>query len=133
MIYGQNGNTECSKNLCVNVDISQDCLPQDCSLNPDFHYVSNGCSLHIEDFSSTTSTTIYSWSWNIAGIITLNGDQVDYVFPANGIYDICLSVLGTDFNNAECQNNICKQITIDNCNSPRQSVDASQNSSFTVK
>ncbi len=118
-VYGTNGETECEMNICMDVVITEDCIPEVCAIIPDFHYVVNGCNLHLEDFSSSISTSITDWNWSVQGLGTFAGDQVDCIVPTAGTYKVCLSITGIDGGGKPCYDQICRNININGCTTPR--------------
>jgi PKD repeat protein len=134
VIHGSNGQTECEKSICMNVVITDDCIPEACAVIADFHYVVNGCNLHLEDFSSSTATTITDWNWTVQGLGAFKGDQVDIIVPNSGTYKVCLSVIGIDGSRRSCYDQICKNIIINNCTTPRlaDSSNPANNISYSV-
>ena len=119
-VTANNGSEECTDVFCYDVDVNDGCVPEDCSLSADFDFVLEDCNLYLIDHSTGgAATTIANWSWDIAGIISLNGDIANYTFSSDGDFTVCLRINGFDGFGNYCDDMICKDVHVENCNEAR--------------
>ncbi len=91
--------------------------PCDCnSLAADFDYsLDANCKGH---FAGTTNTNCFSdvsYEWSVDGSVVGSGQTFDYPFSSNGIHTVCLRVTTVTPNGQECEQIVCKDVSVE-CN-----------------
>jgi PKD repeat protein len=83
---------------------------QYCDLEADFSFSSlpNNCRGLRFNASVSKGTAPYSYSWTFGGLATSNLAGPSYVFPANGTYQVCLTVVDS----AGCAVTRCRTVAV---------------------
>jgi hypothetical protein len=91
-------------------------FPCDCdAVNPNFSWTTDAdCSTHFTASSGSNCFEDVQYEWTSNGMHIGNGQTLDYSFPANGTYNVCLTTV-TNVNGEECVEEVCRQVTI-TCN-----------------
>lgn len=105
----------CEQQICHDVEIVN-CSPCNCSLlQPNFIANVTGCDAALIASGSIPACMIDpTFVWKLNGSIIGTGSTLNYTFPGNGTYDVCLEVVGV-INGVECHKKICRKVTITNC------------------
>lgn len=112
--------TVCTKTYCKDVQVTG-CEPCNCEdLLPTLNYqqtTSNPCSVLFYAGGTTPAclqNLTYKWYSNNVLIGTTS--TLNYSFPGNGVYNICLIVTGTKPDGTTCTKEVCKEVAINGCN-----------------
>jgi len=111
--------TICERRICKEVTVTDcsDCKCED--LIPSFSVQTDKCfghfvaSVHIPE---CMTNPVYNWYIN--GLLSYTGAVLNYNFPGNATYSVCLKVSATMPDGTICEQEICKQVTIVNCTPP---------------
>ncbi|MNJ85539.1 PKD domain protein [compost metagenome] len=104
-------------------EITTSCDPLPCTcdlLNPSFSVLVDKCH---GTFTSTTDippcmkehgAEIYEWT--VAGVYAGSSSTLNYTFPSNGGYAVCLKITTILPDGKKCTKEICQEVAVTNCN-----------------
>jgi hypothetical protein len=107
----------CQKQYCqfITIDCHQEC---DCEkLQIGFDVQTDKCDGHFEAWvvAPPECFSNITYDWYVNGSPVGSGPSFGYTFPANGTYLVCLYVTATLPNGQLCQKEVCKEVTITDC------------------
>lgn len=113
-VEGTDGTVKCKETICYTVKIT-DCKDCECEVKPDFRFNVEECSVKFEgDAGANACTQVLQYYWDFGdGNISHQQNPV-HTYAANGSYQVCLTVEGTD-GNTHCKNTICYTVDIRDC------------------
>ncbi len=105
--------------LCLNIQTISDCnsvnceiieLTNPCTIAPSFDAIITFDTIQL----ANTSIGDYNFtSWTFGDGITFTGNEVEYVYPQDGDYEVCMTTLSSE--TADCEFTICEMVSISSC------------------
>ena len=108
---------QCKDTYCEKLDV-RECTPSECLIYPKFDFKIEKCTVYFTDYSSVGSgsgAVITNWYWDFGDGNTSNLQNPSHVYAANGVYKVCLIIVGVNAAGQECKDQLCLEIKIDGC------------------
>lgn len=105
--------------ICLTIETESGCMDthceiveliKPCNLNPAFDFHIDLDTIQLINISEGEYTSI---SWTLGDGTTLNGEEVDHIYQADGEYTVCMTI--SDVEAEDCSFTICKEINIVTC------------------
>lgn len=109
-----NGVDTCYSTICYPVTIMCFTPGPVCNVNANFSSQSSQFSQTVNFTDLSTGqfgTNVTGWSWNFGDNTTSNVQNPSHTYAANGFYNVCLTVTGTNNGNT-CTSTICKKVKV---------------------
>lgn len=112
------GGVPCKPVICKEVTV--DCNPCNCDLlKPSFEMIVNQCN---GTFSTKTlipecmgASGQETYDWTVDGNYAGSGNTMNYTFPSNGTYAICMTITAFLPNGTTCTKQLCQNVAVTNC------------------
>ncbi len=114
-------------------DLSTGCMSTDtfeiacckCEVKADFKFDVSKCDVRFEDKSTSSKCSqITDYIWDFGDGTTSNAANPTHTYASNGIYNVCLIVIGND-GTSRCTDTICQRVEIKDCNPCKCGLDPS--------
>lgn len=105
--------------LCLSIETTTNCISiicdtiqliDPCNITPSFDAIISFDTIQLVNTSMGDYTNT---SWAFGNGITFSGNEVEYIYPQDGDYEACMTVLNSEA--ANCEFTICQMITINSC------------------
>jgi hypothetical protein len=108
--------SSCTKEFCKIVKV-KDCDPCNCDqLEIGFDHFLENCIGHFTGLVGLPACMeITGWNWSVNGVYVGSGPVFDYTFPANGVYNVCLTVTTIMPNGQKCFKEVCQLVEVKDC------------------
>ncbi|OFY67199.1 MAG: hypothetical protein A3H98_01130, partial [Bacteroidetes bacterium RIFCSPLOWO2_02_FULL_36_8] len=109
-IYGENCGQKCSKQICYTIFVKGPIY--NCIVTANFNFKGIGYTKQFAEVSFLSAgTTITGWYWNFGDGTSSTNQNPIHTFPANGIYNVCLTVYAVNGNQV-CKNTVCRKVYV---------------------
>jgi PKD repeat protein len=110
---------QCKDQFCMKVTVDGCGQVEPCKLAPNFSFKVDKCNVWFTDLSTAgVGTTITNWYWSFGDATTSNLQNPTHVYATAGIYNVCLTIVGTTATGEMCKEQFCQQLTIEGCGEP---------------
>lgn len=107
---------ECKNTYCYPVTVAGCGQTDPCNVSAKFDYKVDKCTIYFADLSAAgAGTTITNWYWSFGDATTSTLQNPTHTYTTAGVYNVCLTVVGTNAAGQQCKNQYCTQITVDGC------------------
>lgn len=108
--------TVCKKEACKLIEV-KDCDYCNCdNIQLIYDYWLEQCVGHFVGSATIPSCMqIVSWDWTVDGTPVGSGQVLDYVFPSNGVYEVCVYITTVRPDGTYCHKKFCKYIEVKDC------------------
>ena len=107
----------CIQEVCRTVTV-EECCPCD-ALLPSFSTSVNGCNGFFESTSILLPCMEVAahvrYDWTVNGAAAGSGSSLNYTFPGNGTYTVCLTVTTLLPDANDCIKQVCYDVTVEEC------------------
>ncbi len=116
-VVAQCGQQWCKEKICYQVTVKG--CEVECEVKPNFYVytdASNGCLHYFYDLTNVgPGCNIVSYNWDFGDGTSSNLANPTHVFPANGTYLVCLTVVA-QCGQQWCRERYCYKVTVNDCN-----------------